>query len=60
LSQTHTHTFYLAVPNTPMWGKTIAAATDLSFQAATKESPPSVQGLYACNGPPKVSSVQPI
>lgn len=47
----HTHTqirthFYLAVPTTPMWRKTIAAATDLSFQAITKEGPPSVPGLY--------------
>lgn len=32
------------VPTTPMWGKTTAAATDLSFQAVTKETP-SVPGL---------------
>lgn len=51
LSHTDTHTqirthFYLAVPTTPMWRKTIATATDLSFQAITKEGPPSVPGLY--------------
>lgn len=28
-----------------MWGKTTAAATDLSFQPVTKERPPSVPGL---------------
>lgn len=41
----HTHAFHFAVPTTPMWGKTTAAATDLSFQAVTKERPPCVPGL---------------
>lgn len=41
----HMHAFHLAVPTTPMWGKTIAAATDLSFHSVTKERPPSVPGL---------------
>lgn len=42
---TYRHTFDFAVPTTPMWGKTTAAAIDLSFQAVTKERPPFVPGL---------------
>lgn len=44
-TDTHTHIYHLAVPTTPMWGKTTAAAADLSFQPVTKERPPSVTGL---------------
>lgn len=45
---THTHSHFILQCLPPPCGeKTIAAATDLSFQAATKERPPSVAGLYA-------------
>lgn len=44
----HTHSHFILQCLPPPCGeKTIAAATDLSFQAATKERPPSVAGLYA-------------
>lgn len=59
LLATNTHTVHLAVPTTPMWGKTTAAATNLFFQAVTKERPPSVPPLSMLLTAAKVSSVQP-
>lgn len=62
LSHTDTYThFILQCLPPPCGGKTTAAATDLSFQAVTKERPPSVPGQqkYHLFRPSKESARRP-